>query len=412
MSNSSLFSDSTLLPSLRAMAITVQNEILNLGVYLVQYGKRTDGNITLLKYNIFDPAYPTFHFAAWLFALDWVSANREVLLIEGETSAINVITTPWYEVASLVNPLEVPVNVAFYIRYACLYVTFIVICVAAIASIYLFVNKGYVEGANLFEINRVAGIVWIGRTFLFIRSIAAKCLLSTEVLSLQLLNNIWYFAAASDVLNETSADQAIRILKVFLAAGEVSWLGFVICDILMVLTAQYTPGYVVKCNMMVWGMAAILSWTIPATHTATMERTCSFIHVDFQLECKSGIVSIGSFSRFMTLVGICVGSIATCYLYKRLRHPSIPPTRQDSLFLSSSAKHVYTSIRWMDNDVYHLDTASAAINGLLSVRLANVFYVFDLKIWRIFVIEDPPEKRDRLERLGEHHLLKAIPLKN
>ncbi|KAF0728986.1 hypothetical protein LEN26_008063 [Aphanomyces euteiches] len=143
-----------------------------------------------------------------------------------------------------------------------------------------------------------------------------------------------------------------------------------------------------------------------------MERTCSFTHVDFQLECKSGIVSIGSFSRFMTLVGICVGSIATCYLYERLRHPSLPPTRQDSLFLSSSAKHVYTSIRWMDNDVYHLDTASAAINGLLSVRLANVFYVFDLKIWRIFVIEDPPEKRERLERHGEHHLLKAIPLKS
>ncbi|KAG9398813.1 hypothetical protein AC1031_014130 [Aphanomyces cochlioides] len=106
--------------------------------------------------------------------MDWAVANLEVISFHDKNS-LNVLTSPLYDVASLVNPLEIPVNVAFYIRYACLYVTTIIICVAVLASIYLFMNKGYVEGLNLFELNRVAGIVWIGRTFLFIRSMAAIC---------------------------------------------------------------------------------------------------------------------------------------------------------------------------------------------------------------------------------------------
>ncbi|KAH9112519.1 hypothetical protein LEN26_013272 [Aphanomyces euteiches] len=282
LSNTSIVTDPTLLPSLREKALVAQKDMLDLGVHLIQYGLRnSDGNITFLKDNIFDPRYPVFHYNAWYFTMDWAVANREVLSFQGDKSSLNVLTSPLYDVASLVNPLEIPVNVAFYIRYACFYVTMIIICVAVLASIYLFMNKGYVEGLNLFELNRVAGIVWIGRTFLFIRSMAAICLLSTEVLSLDTINRIWHLVSASDVLNESPSDKAIRVLKVFLAAGEVSWLGFVLSDIFMVVTAQYTPAYVFKCNFMVWGIAALLSWASPATHTATMQRQCTQVHVDY-----------------------------------------------------------------------------------------------------------------------------------
>ncbi|RHY53737.1 hypothetical protein DYB30_007250 [Aphanomyces astaci] len=53
--------------------------------------------------------------------------------------------------------------------------------------------------------------------------------------------------------------------------------------------------------------------------------------------------------------------------------------------------------------------ASAAINGILSLRIKNTFYIFDLKIC-MFVIEEPADRRDRLVRDSEYHLLKAIPL--
>ncbi|KAH9184822.1 hypothetical protein AeNC1_013203 [Aphanomyces euteiches] len=158
----------------------------------------------------------------------------------------------------------------------------------------------------------------------------------------------------------------------------------------MVYTAQYTPAYVFKCNFMVWGLAAILSWVSPVTHTATIQRQCTYAHVDYQLVCSSGTIAIGSFSRFTVLVSICVGSIATAYLCE--------------------SKYVYEPGNWMHHDVYYLDPASAVINGILSKCFSNVYYVLDLKVWRIFVIEEPVEKRKKLEQDGELHLLYAIPL--
>ncbi|RQM31325.1 hypothetical protein B5M09_013029 [Aphanomyces astaci] len=117
---------------------------------------------------------------------------------------------------------------------------------------------------------------------------------------------------------------------------------FVLNDLLMVVTQQYTTAYVFKCNLMVWGLSAILSFASPTNHTATFDRKCEFSHVDFQLVC-------------------------------------------------------------------YVDQASAAINGILSLRIKNTFYISDLKIC-MFVIEEPANRRDRLVRDSEYHLLKAIPL--
>ncbi|KAH9151970.1 hypothetical protein AeRB84_005538, partial [Aphanomyces euteiches] len=410
LTNESLIADSTSITSLVRSAQVAQRDVRNLGVHVIQYGRKSSGKLVNLKFNIFDPSYPEFHVAAWMLAIDWAFAALEVISFQGDISSLNVLTASSSSTSGSVNPLEIPVNVAFYIRYACLYVTSIIICVAVLATIYLVLNKGYVEGLNLLEVNRVAGIVWIGRSFLFIRSMAAICLLSTQVLSLEVVNNVWLMTSASEVLDESSTDKAIRFFKTFLAAGEVSWLGFVLSDILMVYTAQYTPAYVFKCNLMVWGFAAILSLASPATHTATIQRQCTFAHVDYQLVCTSGTISIGSFGRLTALVGICVCSIVIAYLYERICHPSLPPTRQNSFFLSSSAKYVYEPGNWIDHDVYYLDPASAVINGILSIRFSNVFYMLDLKIWRIFMIEEPEDKRKKLELDGSIHLLYAIPL--
>ncbi|KAH9111272.1 hypothetical protein AeMF1_014161 [Aphanomyces euteiches] len=374
LADNTLFPDPTLVPKLATLAQVAQKDILSADVNIVQYAIKSQGTLVILKHNIFDPAYPSFHFAGWMLAIDWALAAREVISFQGDIRSLNVLSASSSSTGSSVNPLEIPVNVAFYIRYACLYVTSIIICVTILASIYLFLNKGYVEGLNLLEVNRVAGIVWIGRTFLFIRTCQQHLA----------------YDQCSDVSDESSIEKATRLFKTFLAAGEVSWLGFVLSDILMVYTAQYTPAYVFKCNFMVWGLAAILSWVSPVTHTATIQRQCTYAHVDYQLVCSSGTIAIGSFSRFTVLVSICVGSIATAYLCE--------------------SKYVYEPGNWMHHDVYYLDPASAVINGILSKCFSNVYYVLDLKVWRIFVIEEPVEKRKKLEQDGELHLLYAIPL--
>ncbi|CAK4190152.1 unnamed protein product [Aphanomyces euteiches] len=154
------------------------------------------------------------------------------------------MSSPNYSVDSLVNPLEIPVNVARYTRTV------------------------------------------------------AFCLLSTQVLALENVNDVWKFTAASNVVNDAPLDRMVRVFKTFLAAGEACWLGYVVSDIFTVVTAQYTSVYAMKSNVIVWGIAALLSWTVPVTHTGTLDRTCDFAQVDFQLVCSSGIFPSAVFDNF------------------------------------------------------------------------------------------------------------------
>ncbi|RHY98609.1 hypothetical protein DYB37_010358 [Aphanomyces astaci] len=91
------------------------------------------------------------------------------------------------------------------------------------ALIYTVLNRGDVVSLNLFKRNRVSGVVWVGRTVLFIRSMPAIFLLSNQVLVLEPLNFVYHFVSATTVLNESvTTDQFIRYAKIFLAASEVS----------------------------------------------------------------------------------------------------------------------------------------------------------------------------------------------
>ncbi|KAH9113331.1 hypothetical protein LEN26_008064 [Aphanomyces euteiches] len=427
--NSSFADDTDRLSKLRALAQAAQKDIYALGVELTQYGayrtklniagmvihhfdKSVYENVTLLRHKLFDPDYPTFHYVAWLLAMDWAMNNREVISFQGDVDWANVISTSTNDIATKIDSLEIPINVVSYVRYACVYVTGVIICIAIIASLYFVLHNGHVEGLNLIEINRVAGLVWIGRPLLLIRSIAAICLLSTDVMSLEVTNNMTQFVAISEVVNETSAHKAIRLFKAFLAAGEVSWLCFVLNDVMMIITAQYTTIYVTECTILLWGIATLLSWSAPPIHTATIQRECTFPHLDYQLVCTSGVISIGSVSRFMSLSGICILSSALCYIFERIRQILLPPPQRSSLFLSVSAKYMFQSNEWMHENIYWIDQASAAINGTLSLRMGNIFYVFDIKIWRLFVLEVSKETRERLKRDEKFHMTSAIPLTN
>ncbi|CAK4848277.1 unnamed protein product, partial [Aphanomyces euteiches] len=279
--------NASLLSELRSMADTAQKDIEALLIEITQYGKTVNDTIVLLRHKLFDAAYTTFHYVAWILAADWAANYREVISFQGDVDLANVITTQSGDIVSLVSPLEIPVNVVYYIRYVCLYVTGIIICVATLASMYILLNKGDVEGLNLFAINRVVGLVWIGRIFLFIRNMAAICLLSTQVLLLENIHDYWHLVDVTHQPNESSADRSLRMFKTFLAAGEVSWLGYVLNDILAIFTAQYTTAYAVKSTTIVWVVAAILSLVVPPTHVATIDRQCAFAHVDFQLVCYS-----------------------------------------------------------------------------------------------------------------------------
>ncbi|CAK4287170.1 unnamed protein product [Aphanomyces euteiches] len=108
--NTSIQPDPSVIPALQPLAQIARNELYQLGVEMVQYGKTADGNVSLLRYNIFDPAYPAFHFAAWALVYDWATAYREVIEFQGDIGMVRIISATSTDVSSLVNPLEIPVN--------------------------------------------------------------------------------------------------------------------------------------------------------------------------------------------------------------------------------------------------------------------------------------------------------------
>ncbi|RHY00692.1 hypothetical protein DYB36_013384 [Aphanomyces astaci] len=163
LKNSSYFGDNEVwFSTIAALAATAQADVRNVAVEVFQYGtvESTSSNVTFLRHTLFDESLPGFHLISWCLMVEWCLAQREVISLQGDRGTINLLTTNSPDVDSLVNPLEVPVNVASYIRYHL---------------------RG---GLSMFELNRVAGVVWVGHTLLFVRGLAAISLLSTQVLTL------------------------------------------------------------------------------------------------------------------------------------------------------------------------------------------------------------------------------------
>ncbi|CAK4825440.1 unnamed protein product [Aphanomyces euteiches] len=109
--------DPSLLTNLRSMAEVAQNDMHALVVEINQYGRTVNGTAVVMRHEIFNPTYPSFHYIAWVLAMEWATNNREVISFQGNIGSANVLTARSFDVASLINPLEIPVNVAYYIRY-------------------------------------------------------------------------------------------------------------------------------------------------------------------------------------------------------------------------------------------------------------------------------------------------------
>ncbi|RHY99280.1 hypothetical protein DYB35_002421 [Aphanomyces astaci] len=158
------------------------------------------------------------------------------------------------------QPLEIPTNVALYLRYATMYITGTIFAASVVATVYILLARGHIEGRNMFKLNRVAGIVYMGRPLLLLRSMAAMSVLSTATLELEQSSSgvLTYFIATS-----TRPLTVVGAVKMFLAAGEVSWFTFVLNDMFMVVTRQYTSPYAFKSSLIVWMASGVLSFASP-----------------------------------------------------------------------------------------------------------------------------------------------------
>ncbi|RHY27345.1 hypothetical protein DYB32_006850 [Aphanomyces invadans] len=326
----------------------------------------------------------SFEFFGWLFMFGWVSAHRELVVFQGDTSTkppIAIMSGEALPAFYLSNPQEIPLNVAFYIRRAMQYITLVLLGVAVCVCFSIVANRGYVEGLNMFEFNRVAGIVWIGRPLILLRGITAICILSTSRLELRRPGNLVYtnlFTVAPDVVTT------------FLSSGEMGWFVYILNDLFSVITSDYTTQYAWKASTTTWLVAAVWSLVAPVSHVVRIDRQCTLTAVDFAMTCQSGTFEIGRFDRFVGLLILAVVCCVFWYVVDRCRAATKrhAGTSRYSLLLHASAQHQFDRRHWELHHVYYLDQASAVLNGIIAFRTSRgKFAMMDIKTWRVFRVD-------------------------
>ncbi|KAF0694757.1 Aste57867_14433 [Aphanomyces stellatus] len=165
--------------------------------------------------------------------------------------------------------------------------------------------------------------------------------------------------------------------------------------------------YILNDVCMVWTQQYTLYYATAMSHAATVKLQCQIDQMEFQLECRSVVVSIGRVDRFYAHLA----SLAICNLvawpaaYQVARRRGVP-CNNPSLLLSAGAKYLFDATHLVHDDVYYIDPVSALLNnGLVSIRWGRRHgYMLDNQLWRIlqYGVEDDTRK--------PRHLASAIPL--
>ncbi|KDO17724.1 hypothetical protein SPRG_16835 [Saprolegnia parasitica CBS 223.65] len=334
--------------------------------------------LQLTTQPLFQPSR-SFDFFAWCFVFDWVLGNREVVAFVGDIGNLTLLTDYEAPLTHDAPARELPIELAQYSRLVATYVTIVMISIACLVQLYIYVARGYVEALNLLELNRVGGMVWVGRPLLAIRSLSAVALLATGTIELSYSGYVSRFVEAPNAWYKT-----------WLVATEVTWLVAIVNDVAMVFTRAHTTYYATPNSFLVWFITASLSYFSPVGHTVTIDRTCSLADLDLQVVCNSGNIVIGHVDRLILIVSIVVGCNVVCFLtaWKWLRTAS-SSSSSDSRMLCAGAKYLFFDAHWTVGNIYYLDRASAVLNGILTYRHKNRFFALDIKRWCIYAVELP-----------------------
>ncbi|KDO33494.1 hypothetical protein SPRG_02302 [Saprolegnia parasitica CBS 223.65] len=386
----------TLVAAVQSPAARIQAQLAG-QVQLVQFlrDRRTNRTV-LLQESLLSSASFAFH--SWLFLFEWVHGVREVVSFVGDTGeALTILSGRNTISTQAVNGMEVPVNVSHYCRRLLLFITFILATVAMLVVVYALRARGAIEGLNMFCINRVAGLVWIGRPLLLLRGTTAICLLSTATLDLTQVVGFYAFAPSTPAWYTT-----------IMASGEITWLVFILNDAFSLVTKQHTARYGMEASLGVWAGLAIGTFLLPVRPLVTLARACDVSAVDFQVECRSGVVAIGRMRRFAGIVGGTTATVVLVYLLERWLRPRAASAPAHSHLLYATAKYHYATDGWIVDGVYYVDRASAVLTGLLSFEWRRTMYILDIKTWRQYAI-DVSDARDGARPFP--YLAQAIPMK-
>ncbi|EQC26733.1 hypothetical protein SDRG_15462 [Saprolegnia diclina VS20] len=255
--------------TLQALAVAAETDTRSLSIEMTQYIDRS-GAIELYRINILDPTDRPWTFFGWNYLAEWVVGQREVVSFQGDGGAVTAMSH--YTTLSSLSLTEaaIPTRLSYICQQCVRYVTGAMMVGAGVAAYYaIFVCRGYIEGTNLFELNRLVGHAWIGRTLLIIRGITALWLLNTPPLQL--------LAFGVGARFQVSAPEWFPTL---LASSELTWLVYITNDLFSCVTRQYTRLYAWKSSVAACLVAAAWSFMDPREYTAYVRRSCRYVDMD------------------------------------------------------------------------------------------------------------------------------------
>ncbi|EQC37864.1 hypothetical protein SDRG_04885 [Saprolegnia diclina VS20] len=387
---------------LAPLAISAYTAVQALDVQLLQYVLNITGMdmanpnmssmnmATLLQSDLLAVNDRPWNYYAWLLLFEWANGMREVVSFQGDNGTLTTLSQPLQPLSMAPDPRVIRTSYAPFLQSILQYISGVLIAIAGLMLLYTLHMRGVVEGLNLFELNRIVGMVWVGRSFLIVRSVTALCLLNTATLTLVRLGAGTHFASPH-----------LPWFKVLLASAESTWLVYVLNDVFSCVTHQYTPYYAFKSSLLAWGVTFFWTLLSPLAQSAQLQRTCAFVDMDAALVCVSGVVHLGSLSRVLTAVGIAFGCVFGCYVAERLVRPYLPKNDVPTLALNAQSFYILELYKYEHE--YFLDTASAAMAGILSLSFGQNVYILDVKMWRFLVIPAP-------KRSAFHPYHRCLPL--
>ncbi|KDO15890.1 hypothetical protein SPRG_18573, partial [Saprolegnia parasitica CBS 223.65] len=236
-------------PPLLSLAAAAKASVSTLNVQLTQYVDYNDGRgAVLFSLPLFDAGDPAWAFYGWCYVYEWATGGREVVRFEGDEGAITAISHYTAPQSMAPDPATTPASFAAFCQYAVVYVTLVLIATSGLVAISAVYCRGRIEGLNFFCVNRLIGLVWVGRTLLVLRTITALSLLSTVPLALTRVGGATRLVTP-----------AVPWYKTILAASEVTWLVYVLNDVLSCVTLAHTASYAFKSSNLAWLLVAIWS---------------------------------------------------------------------------------------------------------------------------------------------------------
>ncbi|EQC35555.1 hypothetical protein SDRG_06845 [Saprolegnia diclina VS20] len=343
-------------------------DVLALELKLIQFVSPANDSsqITLLRLPL---AENTWRIDTWLYLVQWAAGARDVVSFQGDAGALTTISTVSSPQSMTPDPNEIPNTISFLFLTAVRYVTATLIAVALVAAIVAVRDNAYVNGLNLFELNRVVGHVWIGRSWLLSRSVSALWLLNTSTLSLESYGAGTKFESPP-----------LHWATTFLAGGESTWFVYILNDLWSCVTRQWTAYYAYKSALLAWAATSLYVTIAPVQYVASIHRSCNYIEMDLGLRCVSASVHIGSATRVAFGFGLGALAVLVCFGVERWRLRHLPPMTLCTTLLNATSLHMLITSKDL------LDRPSAVLAGVFALRNRDHLYLFDIKSWRFLAL--------------------------